>query len=155
MYAVGSTPDSEPADSADLRTQILTSASHSSVSHTTSCHTTAMSFTLDELAAIPTDLPPCAAPTPNPLPSFWSSSWDCPLANAGSTGDLPKTADVVIIGSGFTGTCAAAKLVDELLAGERVRGGGKTRVVVLEAREFCSGATGKCTGMNSPGPTYR
>lgn len=108
-----------------------------------------MSYSLDELAAIPSNLPPCAPPHPSPLPSFWTSAWECPLANVGARGSLPAEADVVVIGSGFTGTCAAARIVDELVKsgaeglGSGKREGGKVRVVVVEAREFCSGATGE------------
>lgn len=111
-----------------------------------------MSHSLAELQSIPTDLPPSAAPHPNPLPSFWTASWACPLAHEGAHGSLPEDADVVVIGSGFTGTCAAAKIVEELVGDQApgvevpgLGGGGAVKVVVVEAREFCSGATGELT----------
>ncbi|KAL4748649.1 hypothetical protein BDW72DRAFT_205452 [Aspergillus terricola var. indicus] len=64
-----------------------------------------------------------------------------PLLNHRTTPDLPSSADIVIIGSGITGTLAA-KHCKEAWAGRSV--------VVLEAREFCSGATGRNAGHCKP-----
>lgn len=97
----------------------------------------------------PTDLPPCSAPHPSPLPSFWTSNYSGSLKNANSTGSLPLHADVVVIGSGLTGTCVAAHLVEGLLKQRRELAlgedalGSAVSVLVLEGREFCSGATGE------------
>lgn len=52
-----------------------------------------------------------------------------------TTAELPKTADVVVVGSGITGSFAARELV--------LRGGDGLDVVVVEAREACWGATGR------------
>jgi choline dehydrogenase-like flavoprotein len=49
---------------------------------------------------------------------------------------LPKEADIVIVGSGITGTSAARFLAED------GRAKGKS-VVMLEAREACWGATGR------------
>ncbi|EUC59500.1 FAD-dependent oxidoreductase [Rhizoctonia solani AG-3 Rhs1AP] len=84
-------------------------------------------------------------PTPNPTKSFWldSEAATNPLGHVGSTGSLPEVADIVIIGSGITG-CSAAYHLSQLFQ----RSGGKKNqsVVILEARDFCSGATGRNGG---------
>ena len=49
---------------------------------------------------------------------------------------MPKEVDVVIIGSGITGTSAVRFLLED----ERAKG---LNVVMLEAREACWGATGR------------
>lgn len=87
----------------------------------------------------PHQLPPSSAPHPSPLPSFWTKHFSSDLTRRNSTGPVPSEADIVVIGSGITGTHTAAKLVDELLAQPHT---STVRIVVLEAREFCSGATG-------------
>jgi glycine/D-amino acid oxidase-like deaminating enzyme len=56
-----------------------------------------------------------------------------------TTPDLPERAAVVIIGSGITGAFAARELV----------AAGVTDVVVVEAREICSGATGRVSHIMS------
>lgn len=46
-------------------------------------------------------------PIDNPTKSFWIEAAESPLRNFRSTSELPEEADVVIIGSGYTGaTCA-------------------------------------------------
>lgn len=60
-----------------------------------------------------------------------------PLLNHGTTEALPNDADTVIIGSGNTGTLAAR---------EHLSTCPNKSVVILEAREFCSGATGRNAG---------
>lgn len=51
---------------------------------------------------------------------------------------FPSEADIVIIGSGITGTSIAYTLLAELQSL-----GQTQRIVILEAREACSGATGR------------
>lgn len=89
-------------------------------------------------------------PVPKSLSSYWM---DPPTAIASIQPEkLCETADVVIIGSGITGTAVARTLLDytngvgasEKSADSRNR--GKLNVVMLEAREACSGATGRCVG---------
>ncbi|PHH78016.1 hypothetical protein CDD80_7478 [Ophiocordyceps camponoti-rufipedis] len=72
-------------------------------------------------------------PVPHPTEPYWLS--DPPHAEARDA--LPATADIVIIGSGI----AAAATVHALLELEP-----DLRVVVLEARRLCSGATGRNGG---------
>ncbi|KAL1724370.1 FAD dependent oxidoreductase-domain-containing protein [Schizophyllum commune] len=57
---------------------------------------------------------------------------------------LPSSADIVIIGSGITGTSVARTL---LMSGRSLR------VVMLDARDACDGATGRNGGHITP-PTY-
>ncbi|TRM58301.1 FAD dependent oxidoreductase [Schizophyllum amplum] len=85
-------------------------------------------------------------PVPNPTKSFWiDSAPDAnPLAKEGSEGPLTTDADVCIIGSGMTGVSAAyafSKLEEGL------------KVVILEARDFCSAATGRNGGHLTPALT--
>ncbi|KAF8177552.1 DAO-domain-containing protein [Mycena galopus ATCC 62051] len=65
-----------------------------------------------------------------------------PLLDHRTTKDLPPTADVVIIGSGMTGTMAAHELL--------TRPNPPKSIVILEAREMCSGATGRNAGHCKP-----
>lgn len=87
--------------------------------------------------------PPSPPPHPDPLPSYWLQNWSSVLTHAGMDAELPQEADVVVIGSGLTGTCFVDELVRLLTGDEGGRFEGRTvKVVVLEARTFCSGATG-------------
>jgi glycine/D-amino acid oxidase-like deaminating enzyme len=72
--------------------------------------------------------------------SYWMNNPD-KLANHRSTADLPLHSDIVIIGSGYAGaTCAYYLYKHEQL--------NKTPLMItmLEARETCSGATGRNGG---------
>ncbi|KAK0388192.1 hypothetical protein NLU13_4437 [Sarocladium strictum] len=80
---------------------------------------------------------PPAAPSANPTKPYWHR--DPPFPELVDIQDeLPEVADVVIIGSGITGAAAARALVE--LAPKPLR------IVVLEARQLCSGATGRNGG---------
>jgi FAD dependent oxidoreductase len=78
-------------------------------------------------------------PRSNPLPSSWLIPADS-LAKYQSSESLPSdVVDVVIIGSGFSGASVAWHLL---------HGDGEPRTkylscVMLEARDVCSGATGR------------
>ncbi|WVW82635.1 hypothetical protein I302_104646 [Kwoniella bestiolae CBS 10118] len=65
-----------------------------------------------------------------------------PLLNHRTTEALPKSADVVIIGSGATGSLTALSLLQSP--------NPPKSVVLLEARELCSGATGRNAGHCKP-----
>lgn len=84
-------------------------------------------FEMDERAAIPVSLPRA-----NPTLSYWQDPPD-EIADLRSTEVLPESADVVIIGSGITGAAVAWNLLQK----------GKQNIVMLEARQACSGATGR------------
>lgn len=73
---------------------------------------------------------------------------DAPFPEIGDVlGEIPEEADVVVIGSGITGAAAVKTLCE--LSGDGISGnGGKKapRIVVLEARQLCSGATARNGG---------
>lgn len=64
-----------------------------------------------------------------------------PLLDNRTTKTLPKETDTVIIGSGLSGTLTAKHLLETWPS---------RKVVILEAREFCSGATGRNAGHCKP-----
>ncbi|PHH74647.1 hypothetical protein CDD80_2952 [Ophiocordyceps camponoti-rufipedis] len=72
--------------------------------------------------------------------SFWHSEPSQRLLGHRSTAELPAEADVVVVGSGISGTFVAKGLVE-----------GGREVVMLEAREACWGATGRNGGHCQPG----
>ncbi|SMY23060.1 unnamed protein product [Zymoseptoria tritici ST99CH_1A5] len=85
---------------------------------------------------------PCDLPNPESTSSFWHREPDPVLVGHRTTRDLPETADVAIIGSGMTGTSTAYSLLN---------GNDKPlKVVMLEAREACWGATGRNGGHCQP-----
>ncbi|KAF1358401.1 DAO-domain-containing protein [Lizonia empirigonia] len=74
--------------------------------------------------------------------SYWLQQVRCdPLLNHRTTKDLPESVDTVVIGSGITGTLATK---------EHLRTWPERTLVVIEAREFCSGATGRNAGHCKP-----
>jgi predicted NAD/FAD-binding protein len=75
-------------------------------------------------------------PTPTSSDSFWHSEPNEFLLGHCTTDELPAEADIVIVGSGITGASAARYLSED----ERAAG---KRIVLLEAREACWGATGR------------
>ncbi|OSD05706.1 FAD dependent oxidoreductase [Trametes coccinea BRFM310] len=81
-------------------------------------------------------------PVPNPTQPLWTY----PPAHIPTDSDaaLPEYADIVVIGSGITGT----SVVYNILSRET-----GLKIVMLEAREVCSGATGRNGGHINP-PLY-
>ncbi|KAI0477439.1 FAD dependent oxidoreductase [Xylariaceae sp. FL0804] len=94
---------------------------------------------MEARAAIPVDLP-----SPNPTQSYWQLD-AAPIADLRSTEALPGTTDTVVIGSGITGAAVAFGLLEEH---------GAKDVVMLEARQACSGATGR-NGGHTKAASYR
>ncbi len=84
---------------------------------------------MDERAAIPVTLP-----RPNPTTSYWQDPPDAEVADYLSNEKLPQVADTIIIGSGITGACTAWNLLQK---------SDHESVMMLEARQVCSGATGR------------
>ncbi|THG98993.1 hypothetical protein EW026_g3279 [Hermanssonia centrifuga] len=77
-------------------------------------------------------------PVSNPSLPFWT----IPKSTISSEGRaLPEDADIVIIGSGITGTSFAY---------HALKRDSSLRVVILEARDVCSGATGRNGGHINP-----
>ncbi|KAJ3874410.1 FAD dependent oxidoreductase [Lentinula edodes] len=83
-------------------------------------------------------------PRPNPTRSYWAVP-PSNISQWGAQDVLPEKADIVIIGSGITGASIARTLLREL--GEN---SSDVRVVMLEAREVCSGATARNGGHITP-----
>ncbi|KAN0108679.1 FAD dependent oxidoreductase [Hyaloscypha variabilis] len=83
-------------------------------------------------------------PTANSTDSFWHSDPSKILLGHRTTASLPTEADVVVIGSGISGASAAHFLRQD----DR---GKDLKVVMLEAREACWGATGRNGGHCAPG----
>ncbi|KAI2889475.1 hypothetical protein CBS76997_6460 [Aspergillus niger] len=84
-------------------------------------------------------------PSTTPTSSFWLRSPHPDLAKAQSA-TLPSEADVVIIGSGVTGTSIARTLLKSREAEKSQSDSQRPAVVILEARDICSGATGRNGG---------
>jgi glycine/D-amino acid oxidase-like deaminating enzyme len=84
-------------------------------------------------------------PVPNPTTSYWQASFrDSPVHNHGHDDPLPSeecVADIVIIGSGISGAVSAYVLQQEA---------PHLSIVMVEAREACSGATGRNGGHCRP-----
>jgi monoamine oxidase len=78
-------------------------------------------------------------PVPFPTQSYWQTP---PHRLASYRSPFPETADVVIIGSGITGVSIARNLLE--LA-------PSLTLVIIEARQLCSGATGRNGGHCKPG----
>ncbi|KAF7589369.1 hypothetical protein BBP40_004417 [Aspergillus hancockii] len=80
-------------------------------------------------------------PVPDPTISFWQTNPKYPeLVNTKSE-EFPESADIVIIGSGISGASVAYTILTECQ-----ELGIEKRVVILEARQVCSGATGRNGG---------
>ncbi|AEO64380.1 uncharacterized protein THITE_2042085 [Thermothielavioides terrestris NRRL 8126] len=100
---------------------------------------------MDERAKIPVSLPHA-----NPTVSYWQDPPD-PIADHRTTADLPATADTVIIGSGITGAAVAWGLLQEQQQQQQQQ---QSSIVMLEARQACSGATGR-NGGHTKAASYR
>ncbi|KAJ6463673.1 FAD dependent oxidoreductase [Mycena vitilis] len=107
-----------------------------------------MQFAANEKAFNNQTPKPASLPVPNPTRSFWIDSPGAnPLGAEGSTGAFTEDADICIIGAGITGVSAAYHLSTAVERGEiPLKDGQPLRVVILEARDFCSGATGRNGG---------
>ncbi|KAF5700701.1 cytochrome P450 monooxygenase [Fusarium globosum] len=75
--------------------------------------------------------------TPESSRSYWQKEHHDTVADGCSEADLPSDVDVIVIGSGITGAAVTYKLAKQTPG---------LKVAVLEARGFCSGATGRNGG---------
>jgi glycine/D-amino acid oxidase-like deaminating enzyme len=89
---------------------------------------------------------PIGPPVNNPLPSYWHNP-KSPLANViePETDKSCQEYDYAIIGSGISGTMITHYLL---------KSNPKARIVMLEAREVCGGATGR-NGGHTKAASYR
>lgn len=76
-------------------------------------------------------------PVENPTTSFWRTQLDA-LDSHRSTDELPSEADIVIIGAGYSGAAVAHHLQEKTKGQTQ-----KPSIVILRARQACSGATGR------------
>ena len=72
-------------------------------------------------------------PRPNPTASYWQNPPDS-IANLQSSPQIPTYADVVVVGSGISGSSIAYNLLEKQ---------PDLSVVLLEARQAASGASGR------------
>lgn len=84
-----------------------------------------------------------ALPHENPTRSYWQDPPD-DIADLKTTQHVPERADIVIIGSGITGAAVAWNLLQDGSSSSL------PSVVMLEARQACSGATGRNGQHSSP-----
>lgn len=87
---------------------------------------------------------PPGLPKDGPTKSYWQDPPDA-IADLRTTSDLPERADFVIVGSGISGSSIANNLLDAKPDAE---------VVLLEARQAASGASGR-NGGHTKGGSYR
>lgn len=80
-------------------------------------------------------------PVPNSTASYWRSE-PHRLDEYRSTEQLPSQADIVIIGTGIAGVSTAYHLLDR----EDNDDAPQPSILLLEARQVCSGATGRNGG---------
>ena len=86
-------------------------------------------------------------PHPNPSLSFWlQGTRNNSLIGHRTTETIPDYVDVVIIGAGMSGAATAY----HLFKGHDPVGGPLPKVVMIEAREACYGATGRNGGHCKP-----
>ncbi|KAI0134333.1 FAD dependent oxidoreductase-domain-containing protein [Xylariales sp. AK1849] len=78
-------------------------------------------------------------PAPNPTASFWLTQ-PHRLASYRSSDTTPDECDIAIIGTGLAGVATAYHLLTEC------KGELRPRIVLFEARQACSGATGRNGG---------
>ncbi|KAI9804252.1 MAG: hypothetical protein M1833_007059 [Piccolia ochrophora] len=90
---------------------------------------------MDRRAEIPPGLP-----RHHPTVSYWQDPPD-PICDLRSTEQLPAQADFVVIGSGISGATIAFNILEQR---------PHASVVILEARQACSGATGRNGGHQKP-----
>ncbi|KAK6440540.1 hypothetical protein LTR95_003229 [Oleoguttula sp. CCFEE 5521] len=99
-----------------------------------------------EMPQLPKTNTPCGPPHETSSISFWHSEPSPLLLGHRSTRHLPEKVDVVVIGSGLTGTSATR----HLLRPTGSHSNAKLDVLMLEAREACWGATGRNGGHCQP-----
>jgi len=86
-------------------------------------------------------------PHPKPSLSFWlQGTRNNPLIGHRTTKTIPNYADVVVIGAGMSG----AAISYHLFKGYGPAEGPLPKVVIIEAREACYGATGRNGGHCKP-----
>ncbi|KAJ5392956.1 hypothetical protein N7465_011930 [Penicillium sp. CMV-2018d] len=83
-------------------------------------------------------------PVPNGMTSFWRTEPHF-LDSHRSTDTLPRECDIVVIGAGYAGASIVHHILDQVSPGSK-----PPSIVILEARQACSGATGRNGGHMKP-----
>ncbi|KAJ6011793.1 hypothetical protein N7499_013234 [Penicillium canescens] len=83
-------------------------------------------------------------PVPNGMTSFWRTE-PHPLDSHRSTEFLPEECDIVIVGAGYAGSSVAHHILSQTPVGVK-----PPSILILEARQACSGATGRNGGHMKP-----
>ncbi|ETS81355.1 hypothetical protein PFICI_06357 [Pestalotiopsis fici W106-1] len=86
-----------------------------------------------------------AVPVQNPTVSFWRTMVH-PIDDQRTTSKLPDTVDVIVIGAGYAGISVMHHML-ELAQNKDIP---MPSILLLEAREACSGATGRNGGHLKP-----
>ena len=83
-------------------------------------------------------------PVKNHTEPFWRTE-PHELDRLQTTNELPYESDIVIIGAGYAGTSTAYHLLNGRANDQALQGNSKLKpyVTILEAREICSGASGR------------
>lgn len=88
--------------------------------------------------------PAPSAPVPRPCLSYWQQTTrGFPYLNSNSNSPVPANKKFIVIGSGIAGALATFELIENGVKGEDI--------VILEAREAVSGASGRNAGHVRPG----
>ncbi|KAH6886961.1 FAD dependent oxidoreductase [Thelonectria olida] len=93
---------------------------------------------------------PSPLPVPNSTISFWRST-PSSLDDYRSTPEVPAEVDIAVIGAGFAGISTIYHVLNLCKA----RGIPPPKILILEARQACSGATGRNGGHLKPDPYNR
>ena len=80
-------------------------------------------------------------PISNPSISFWQEDPPFPQLVDAHSSTLPTTTDIVILGSGISGASVAYTILNQ-----SDKRGTSPRIVILEARDLCSGVSGRNGG---------
>ncbi|KAF9881470.1 FAD dependent oxidoreductase [Colletotrichum karsti] len=95
-------------------------------------------------------MPRSPLPVPNSTTSFWRSD-PHPLDNHRSTPEVPSQVDIAVIGAGYAGVSTVYHILDIC----KSKGTPPPNIVILEARQVSSGATGRNGGHLKPDPYNR
>ncbi|KAH7118351.1 FAD dependent oxidoreductase [Dactylonectria macrodidyma] len=95
-------------------------------------------------------MPLSPLPVQNATTSFWRSA-PHPLDDHQSTPQLPAQVDITVVGAGYAGVATVYHILESCKA----RGIPPPSILILEARQACSGATGRNGGHLKPDPYSR
>ncbi|KAL4966761.1 phosphoenolpyruvate phosphomutase-domain-containing protein [Aspergillus stella-maris] len=118
------------------------------ISHGPELYKVAMRAIKLNMAEYPPPLPPFL-PVENSTEPFWRTELH-QLDQLRTTPDLPQHSDIVIIGAGYTGISLAYHLYKQLQQSHPEQPRIHPTITILEARQICSGATGRNGGHLRP-----